>query len=87
MKIEFVLDKNCLAVVTHIEMLNSIAEEFSSHEFILTLFESNQQRFKNLGIRLLPAWIIDNELLRINPGDYASIRKQILLRSRQEQDE
>jgi predicted thioredoxin/glutaredoxin len=81
MKIELILDKNCLSAMTYMEMMNQLAEEFSSDEIILTSFENDRQRLRNLGIRLLPAWIIDNKLLRINPGDYESIRKQILLKN------
>jgi len=87
MKIELILDNNCLSAMTYLELLSKLAEEFSRDEIVLTSYENDRRRLKDLGIRLLPAWIIDNELLRINPGDYEMIKKQILLKSQRAQNE
>ena len=76
--------------MSYIAMMNKLAEEFSSEEIILTSFENDRQRLKDLGINLLPAWLIENQVLRINPGDYEMIRTQILMKSNRqhgEQDE
>lgn len=77
MKIELILDENCISLKTYIEMKNRLAQEFSIDEIKITSFETDRQRLRDLGIRLLPAWMVNDELLRINPSDYDVLRQKV----------
>jgi hypothetical protein len=81
MKIELILDENCISLKIHIEMKNRLAQEFSIDEIEITSFETDRQRLRDLGIRLLPAWLVNDELLRVNPGDYDVLRQKVKGRS------
>lgn len=84
MKIELIVDKNCLSLNTFMEMVNKVAREFSGYEIKITSFETDRKRLTNLEINLLPAWLIDNEVLRINPGNFEVLRNHILSKSDQQ---
>lgn len=83
MKIEFIVDENCLSVNTFMDIVNKLALEFSENQITITSFENNRQRLKNLGISILPVWLINDEALRIRPDDYHALRKKIKARIEQ----
>lgn len=80
MKIELIIDKNCLSLDMFIKMFDKLAHDFPSHEIKMTSFENERQRLKELKINLLPAWLINNKVVAINPGEYEQLKKQILAR-------
>lgn len=77
MKIELIMDRNCISLKTYLDMQNRLVEEFSFDEIKITSSDTNRQRMKKLGINLLPAWLVNGDLLRINPGDYDLLKKKI----------
>jgi hypothetical protein len=77
MKIELIIDENCFSISTFDIMKNRLAKEFSTDEIKIISFQSDRQRLRDLGIRLLPAWLVNDEVLRINPMDYDGLRQRI----------
>lgn len=77
MKIELIVDEKCISKSTYFEIKNRLVDEFSFEEIKITPFNANRHRLRNLGINLLPAWLVNNDVLRINPGDYDGLRKKI----------
>jgi len=77
MKIELIIDENCISNKTYVELRNKLAQELVIEEIAVTSYGTNQHRLRNLGINLLPAWLVDDEVLRINPADYDSLKKKI----------
>lgn len=77
MKIELIIDENCISNKTYVELRNKLAQELAIEEIAIISYDANQHRLRNLGINLLPAWLVNNEVLRINPGDYDGLRKKI----------
>jgi len=77
MTIELIVDENCLSLETFIQMTNRLTLEFSDSEVFITSFESNQQRMKRVGINILPAWVIDNQVIKIHPYNFDLLRKLI----------
>lgn len=59
-------------------MKNRLAQEFSIDEINSISFHADRQRLKKLGIRLLPAWLLNDEVLRIHPMDYDGLRQKII---------
>ncbi len=77
MRIELILDKNCLSRKAFIEMTNKLVQEFSDDEIKITSFETDRQRLMDLKINLLPAWLVNGEVLRLRPDDYQNLKKEI----------
>ena len=77
MKIELIIDENCISNKDYIELRNKLAQELAIEEIAITSYSTNQYRLRNLGINLLPAWLVDDEVLRINPADYDVLKKKI----------
>ena len=81
MKIELVVDKNCLSIKTYIDIKNRLAKEFRNNEIIMTIYNNNEDKLRKLVVNILPAWIIDGEIVRINPTNYHELRKKIIQKS------
>lgn len=77
MKIELIIDENCFSNNTFDEMKDKLAKEFSVDEINIISFQTDRQRLRNLGIRLLPAWLVNDKVLPINPMDYEDLRQKI----------
>jgi hypothetical protein len=86
MSIELVIDINCVSLKMFIGMIKKLIKEFPNKEIKIVSFYSNEQRMKKLGINILPAWIIDDEVILVNPTDYASIKKKVNQKLNQQQD-
>ena len=78
MSIELVIDINCVSLQLFIGMIKKLIIEFPNKEIKIVSFNSNEERMKRLGINILPAWIINNEVIVVNPTDYSSIKKKII---------
>jgi len=78
MRIELVIDFNCVSMELFIGMINKLVKELPNKEIKIVSFNSNEERMKKLGVNILPAWIIDNEVMFVNPTDYNSVKKKIL---------
>ena len=77
MKIELIIDENCISNKTYVKLRNKLAQELAIEEIAITSYSANQHRLRNLGINLLPAWLVDDKVLRIDPGDYDVLKKKI----------
>jgi len=86
MKIELIIDDYCLSLNIYMDMIKKVAQEFPECEIKITSFETEHKRLKSLKINLLPAWLIDNEVLRFNPGNYELLRKIIISKRVQPHD-
>ena len=80
MKIELIVDKNCLSLNSYIEIINKLVQDFPDHKIEMISFERERQRLKDLKINLLPAWLVNDEVVRINPAEYEQIKNHILMR-------
>jgi len=78
MTIELVIDEHCFSLKTLVQMKNKLTHDFTDSEIRITHFSRDSQRLKKLGINILPAWLINNKVLRINPFDYGSLYEEIL---------
>ena len=78
MRIELVIDRNCFSIDVFIGMVKRLTRELDNKEINLVSFNSNEERMKKLGVRILPAWVIDNEVICVNPADYNSVKKKIV---------
>ncbi|UCE04658.1 MAG: hypothetical protein JSW07_13650 [bacterium] len=83
MKIELIADTNCISFETYAEIKDRLAREFSIEAIKVTSFVNQRQRLRNLGVNLLPVWLIDDEVQRVNPGDYNLLRDRILSKSKE----
>ena len=79
MVIELVIDKYCVSLDTFEKMRNRVEDQFSTVEVLITPFDENPYRMKQLGVNILPAWVVNNEVIRINPLDYESLQQQLHL--------
>jgi|GEM_PF-5623130 len=77
MKIELIIDEHCFSNNALADMKNRLEEDFASAEIFTTSFETDPQRLKKLSIRLLPAWLVNDEVLRINPLNYEELKRKI----------
>ena len=78
MNIEFIVDYNCISIDSFIDIKNKLANDFAASEIKLTPFESNLQRMKKKGINILPALLVDNNIINVNPYDYESLKNKII---------
>lgn len=81
MRIELVIDINCVSNKLFFGMVKKLVNELPHKEIKIVSFNSNEERMKNLDIKLLPAWIIDDEVIFVNPTDYNSVKKKIVQKS------
>jgi len=80
MKIELIIDENYISVNTFMETVNRLIQEFSDLEINIISFENDRKRFNNLGIHVLPVWIINNNVIRNRPDDYRVLKEKIMAR-------
>ena len=59
-------------------MSQKISREVSGSEVKITPYWRNQERLKNLGVKILPAWLVNDELLNIAPIDYESLLEMVV---------
>jgi hypothetical protein len=59
------------------EIKNKLAKDFINAEIFTISFKTESKRLKNLTIRLLPAWLVNDEVLRINPLSYDELKQKI----------
>jgi len=78
MKIEIIIDTNCLSKSSIYQMINQLNLEFADSKIAIIQIESDFERLQKLGINVLPSWLLNGELLSINPFDYHSLRDRIL---------
>lgn len=78
MKIELIIDANCISVNTYMDTANRLTHEFPDIEITVISFDDDRQRLKNLGINVLPAWIINDNVIRIRADDYQALKENII---------
>ena len=78
MQIELVVDENCISIDSILEIRNRLANDFTDELISVKCFDSADERMVILGIKVLPAWIIDDQLICVNPWDYNRLRNMIL---------
>ena len=84
--IELVMDSNCVSIGLFTGMVNKLSHELPNKEIKIVSFFSNEERMKKLGVKILPAWILDNELMVVNPTDYNSLKKKIIQKLNQQKN-
>ena len=77
MKIELIADTNCVSFQTYNNMKNRLIDEFDLAEIKISSYETQYQRLRELKANLLPVWLIDEEVQRINPGNYELLRNEV----------
>lgn len=77
MKIELIIDEHCFSNDILTEMKCRLAKDFASVEIITIQYGTESERLRNLSIRLLPVWLVNNEVVRINPLNYAELKRSI----------
>lgn len=77
MKIELIIDDNCFSMDVLLQIQVRLREEFSDCNFSIKKFQEHRERLMELGIHVLPAWVIGNEVLPVAPNDYQQLRNKI----------
>lgn len=77
MKIELIIDEHCFSNSALADMKNRLAKDFASAEIFTISFETDPLRLKKLAIRVLPAWLVNDEVLRIDPLNYTELKRKI----------
>lgn len=77
MKIELIIEEHCLSKDVLAGMKKRLAEDFASARIFTIRYETESERLKNLAIQLLPAWLVNDEVLRINPFNYEALKRKI----------
>lgn len=77
MKIELIIDEHCFSNDILAEMKCRLAKDFASAEIITIQYETESERLRNLSIRLLPVWLVNGEVLQIDPLNYAELKRKI----------
>ena len=76
-RIELVVDRFCLSMDLCHSMIFSLEKEFANIEILMSTIEPDSRLCKKLGIHVLPTWIINDKVIRINPYDYEAIKKRV----------
>lgn len=58
-------------------MANKLTHDLENKKVKIVSVSSNEERMNRLGVKILPVWIFDDEILFVNPTDYNSIKKKI----------
>ncbi len=77
MKIELIIDDNCFSMDALLQMQVRLREEFPDCQFSIKKFQDHRERLMELEIHVLPAWVIENEVLPVAPNDYEQVRNRI----------
>jgi hypothetical protein len=73
MKIELIMDQNCFSTGFLTQLKDRLRAEIPGCQVGVIPFASDRERLKKLGVTILPAWVINNELARVDPLDYRSV--------------
>jgi len=76
-RIELVVDKYCLSMDLCHSMIFSLEKEFANVEIIMSTLDPDSSVLKTLGIYILPAWILNDQVISINPYNFAAIREKV----------
>ena len=77
MKIELIVDHNCFSVEDLTQVKDVLSQKLDCCSIITTPYSSDPTRFKSLGIHVLPAWLVDGEVLKTDPYDQKSLLETI----------
>ncbi|MBC8183882.1 hypothetical protein H8E88_22540 [candidate division KSB1 bacterium] len=75
--IELIVDTNCISFNFFMVMANKLTHDLENKKVKIVSVSSNEERMNRLGVKILPVWIFDDEILFVNPTDYNSIKKKI----------
>ena len=73
MKIELIMDQNCFSAGLLTQLKERLRADIPGCQVGVTPFDSDSERLKKLGVKILPAWLINDELARVDPLDYRSV--------------
>jgi hypothetical protein len=73
MKIELIMDQNCFSTGLLTQLRDRLRAEMPDCQVGVTPFASDRERLCKLGVKILPAWLINDELARIDPLDFRSV--------------
>lgn len=77
MKIELIVDQNCFSARDLAKVKDGLSQNLDCCKIVTTPYSSDPARFKTLGIHILPAWLVNGEVLNTNPYDQKSLLKTI----------
>ncbi len=77
MKIELIVDQNCSSPQGLTRVKDELGLKLDCGGIVTTPYDSDPARFRTLGIRILPAWLVDGVVLKTNPYDQESLLKTI----------
>lgn len=73
-RIELVVDKYCLSMDLCHSMIFSLEKEFANIEIIMSTVEPDSSVLKNMGIQILPVWILNDHVISMNPYNFRAIK-------------
>ena len=78
MKIELVIDENCLSNEKLSEMIETLEQTIPRVKVEVSNFDTVKPECSNLGINILPVWLIDGRPAAVNPYDLNAVLKFVI---------
>jgi len=76
MTIELIIDRNCISYNKIIELGTKLSRDFGVKIRRVSVSDM-LEKHKELPINIMPAWIVDGELLQIHPMNYEQLKEKI----------
>ena len=77
MLVELVLDEYCFSSDVLMRMRNKLTKKFKNSKIKVIPYNSDVKRFKKFGVQILPVWLINNNVVPINPFDHDSLQYEL----------
>lgn len=78
MIIEGLTDPNCLSLDSLIQIKDRLITDFPGDDISLLFTSPDSERIKKLGVWILPKWLVNNQVLEVDPFHYQAVKNGIL---------
>jgi hypothetical protein len=75
--IELILDQNCMTTGILTRLKERLHRDLPGCLIGVTAYPSDAGRLKALGVRIVPAWLINGRPARVDPFDYLSVLRAV----------
>jgi len=82
--IELIIDTICISFDFYRVMVQKLTHDLETKKVKIVSVNSSEERIKRLGVKILPAWIFNDEIMFVNPTDYDSIKNKIIKKLHQQ---
>ncbi len=78
MIIEGITDRNCISLDSLIQIKDRLITDFPGDDVSRFFVSSDCERMKKLGVQILPGWLVNNNVLDVDPFHYQAVKNEIL---------